>query len=154
MISLFKLTTLLAVAASEAHAQCYYSANKLAGSDYIPCGDTSNGQSQSCCHLGDNCLFDGVCFSLSTGMTYIAGCTDSSYEDATCGAQQCSKGIQNDCVICRPTNASYRFPSSRNSYAMFFRSVAMLWWHRSARHRAGENGFIELRMRYKCASSH
>ena len=154
MISLAKLTILLAVATSQAHAQCYYAANKLASSDYIPCGDTSNGQEQSCCHLGDNCLVDGVCFSLSTGMTYIAGCTDSSYEDERCGAQQCSKGKANDHATYRPTNVSHRFTSSRNSYAMFFRGVAMLWWHQSARHRTSENGSIELRMRYRCTSSH
>ena len=69
--------------------QCYYANGKPTTSDYVPCDDGDG--FFSCCHLGDQCLAGGACFSPSTGMAYIVGCTDPSYSDSSCGAQSCDK---------------------------------------------------------------
>jgi hypothetical protein len=41
---------------------CYYSANNLLESVFLPCGDPQNGF-KSCCEAGDNCLANNACYS-------------------------------------------------------------------------------------------
>lgn len=73
---------------------CYYAPDKLASSVYSPCGQWQSDSFVSCCKLGDNCLEHGICFSRDTGMTYVAGCTHSDFEDPSCNsAQSCGKGL-------------------------------------------------------------
>jgi hypothetical protein len=62
--------------------QCFYAANKRAGSIIVPC--SSAGRYASCCQLGDICLSDGACWNPKYNVTYLYGCTDSSYTDYTC----------------------------------------------------------------------
>lgn len=85
---------LVGLAGVQAQDQCYYAAGKAALDQYIPCGGGSG--VSACCLAGDFCLQDGACYSPSTQMTYIAGCTDSTYSDSTCkgGSDTCGKGKQ------------------------------------------------------------
>lgn len=71
------LPLLLAQWHSAANAQssaqpqlCYYSANNLLESVFLPCGDPQNGF-KTCCEAGDNCLANNACYS--------PGCKYSSY---------------------------------------------------------------------------
>jgi hypothetical protein len=93
-VTMWSLATLLLVglAAVEAQDQCYYAAGKAALDQYIPCGGGSG--VSACCLAGDFCLQDGACYSPSTQMTYIAGCTDPTYSDSSCkgGSDTCGKG--------------------------------------------------------------
>ena len=41
---------------------CYYSANNLLESVFLPCGDPKNGF-KTCCEAGDNCLANNACYS-------------------------------------------------------------------------------------------
>ncbi|KAI1105373.1 hypothetical protein F4804DRAFT_331447 [Jackrogersella minutella] len=63
---------------------CYYAANAQAKKDYIPCGNAGLGVDWSCCVAGDICLEDSACYHLKYDITYLAGCTDKSYEDFSC----------------------------------------------------------------------
>jgi hypothetical protein len=50
-------------AQSSAQSQlCYYSANNLLESVFLPCGDPQNGF-KTCCEAGDNCLANSACYS-------------------------------------------------------------------------------------------
>jgi hypothetical protein len=89
---------------------CYYSANNLLESVFLPCGDPQNGF-KTCCEAGDNCLANNACysprckyssyFSLSSfivekiivGTTYLAGCTDPDYKDGSCPEKPNLEGV-------------------------------------------------------------
>ena len=71
--------------------QCYYGFNRTMDVDYIPCGPHNSTGASTCCYLGDICLAQGACFSPSTGMTYVAGCTDPLFQDASCRGNVCDK---------------------------------------------------------------
>lgn len=79
---------------------CYYAAGKEADQVYIPCGNVAFG-TYSCCMQGDTCLSSNACFNAEctylqtsilsllirsiVGDTYLAGCTDPTFEDPACG---------------------------------------------------------------------
>ena len=60
---------------------CYWQAGKKSNSQFIPCGNVAFGNIP-CCESGHWCLSSRACFGL--GVTYLAGCTDSQYEDESC----------------------------------------------------------------------
>ncbi|KAI0016914.1 hypothetical protein F4780DRAFT_757666 [Xylariomycetidae sp. FL0641] len=67
---------------------CYSAAGEELDGSFIPCGNDAFGH-QTCCGAGDNCLADNACFGIhgegyGSFLTYLAGCTDSDYEAATC----------------------------------------------------------------------
>jgi len=62
--------------------QCFYAADKRAGSIIVPCN--SGPGYASCCQLGDICLSDSACWNAKYNVTYLYGCTDSTYTDYTC----------------------------------------------------------------------
>jgi hypothetical protein len=73
--------SLLPLFASLAFSQtCYISAGVAAASFVVPCGTGT----VACCQLGDICLGDSACYNAATGVTYLYGCSDSSYTNAVC----------------------------------------------------------------------
>lgn len=66
---------------------CYSSRNETAV-DMLPCGNDYFGH-VGCCQHDDDCLLDSTCFNNEYGVTYVAGCTDPTYNDTTCP----SKGV-------------------------------------------------------------
>ncbi|KAK3323882.1 hypothetical protein B0T19DRAFT_463754 [Cercophora scortea] len=61
---------------------CYSEANTELDQSFIPCGNVAFGHIH-CCSTGDKCLGDNACWN-GQGATYLAGCTDSDYLDASC----------------------------------------------------------------------
>ncbi|CAJ2506687.1 Uu.00g078730.m01.CDS01 [Anthostomella pinea] len=68
---------------------CYTAVGKkFEAGNFIPCGNDAFGH-HTCCGGGDNCLADNACFGYygsgyGSSLTYMAGCTDPDYKDATC----------------------------------------------------------------------
>ncbi len=68
---------------------CYWAADQQMNANFLPCGNDFYGH-RACCWVGDTCLADNACFgshgdgSDGTRVTYLAGCSDPSYADATC----------------------------------------------------------------------
>jgi len=68
---------------------CYSAKGQKMDSSFIPCGNDFFGH-KTCCGAGDNCLADNACFGThgnggeGTLLTYLAGCTDPDYQDASC----------------------------------------------------------------------
>ena len=62
---------------------CYFSSGNEAPSRFIPCGNSQGGH-VPCCESQDNCLSSNACYNPQYGVTYLAGCTDSSYDDPAC----------------------------------------------------------------------
>ncbi|KAF2092508.1 hypothetical protein NA57DRAFT_62378 [Rhizodiscina lignyota] len=67
---------------------CYTAPGKKLDGSFIPCGNDAFGH-QTCCGAGDNCIADKACFGFhgsgyGSYLTYFAGCTDPSYQDASC----------------------------------------------------------------------
>lgn len=62
---------------------CYTGPYLEADEDMIPCGNDANDHA-ACCQAGDNCLESNVCFNGEFGVTYIAGCSDVTYEHPSC----------------------------------------------------------------------
>ena len=62
--------------------QCFYAANKRAGSIIVPCSNV--GGYASCCQQGDICLSDCACWNPTYNVTYLYGCTYPSYTHYTC----------------------------------------------------------------------
>ena len=62
--------------------QCYYAANERAGSAIVPCGGTKG--YSACCQIGDLCLSQNSCWNPTHNVTYLYGCSDPSYSDASC----------------------------------------------------------------------
>ncbi|KXJ90787.1 hypothetical protein Micbo1qcDRAFT_225662 [Microdochium bolleyi] len=62
---------------------CYFGPGQQAASNFIPCGNYAY-DTYSCCQAGDNCLASNACFNYRGGVTYIAGCTDSTYNSTKC----------------------------------------------------------------------
>ena len=83
MIATGRILSILSVVAPAAYAQtCYVAPGVAADSSVVPCG-SGNGVLH-CCQLGDICLSDSACFNYATGVTYLYGCTDSSYASDVC----------------------------------------------------------------------
>ncbi|KAK3376807.1 hypothetical protein B0T24DRAFT_700719 [Lasiosphaeria ovina] len=67
---------------------CYSAAGQKLDKSFIPCGNDAFGH-QTCCGAGDNCLVDNACWGqhgtgYGSSLTYMAGCTDPEYKDASC----------------------------------------------------------------------
>ncbi|KAH8890576.1 hypothetical protein GQ53DRAFT_842026 [Thozetella sp. PMI_491] len=64
---------------------CYYTAGKQMDKAFIPCGNDAV-HHYTCCSLGDLCLGGNACWHWGDGedVTYLAGCSDSSYSDPSC----------------------------------------------------------------------
>jgi hypothetical protein len=62
---------------------CYYKDSGRLPSRYIPCGNGALGH-KTCCESLDMCLSSRACYNGQYGVTYLAGCTDPDYQDATC----------------------------------------------------------------------
>ncbi|KAK4174150.1 hypothetical protein QBC36DRAFT_193000, partial [Triangularia setosa] len=67
-----------------ANGTCYYAVGKKANGQFIPCGNADFGHTM-CCWAGSYCFSEGhTCFKFDVSTTYMAGCTDSTYEDSSC----------------------------------------------------------------------
>ncbi|KAH7025899.1 uncharacterized protein B0I36DRAFT_365546 [Microdochium trichocladiopsis] len=81
--------------------KCYFGPNQPAADNFIPCGNYAF-DTYSCCQAGDNCLASNACYNYRGDITYIAGCTDSTYNSSKCpnkgsfGSQQWSGLVQCD----------------------------------------------------------
>lgn len=62
---------------------CYYRFEKALDKKFIPCGNVAFGHVH-CCQTSDVCLEHGACYNNGAGTTYLAGCTDRIYLDASC----------------------------------------------------------------------
>ena len=62
---------------------CYMADGRESGGAMIPCGNDYFGH-VACCQAGDKCLESNACFNDAFDVTYIAGCTDASFEDLNC----------------------------------------------------------------------
>ncbi|KAF7198343.1 hypothetical protein HII31_00082 [Pseudocercospora fuligena] len=63
---------------------CYFGAGQQSDSHFIPCGNANLEGPQSCCYEGDFCLSSNTCWDNDTVVTYVAGCTDSTYRASSC----------------------------------------------------------------------
>jgi hypothetical protein len=64
--------------------KCFFdSSGSEAPSRYIPCCNSNYGNC-SCCESQDMCLSSNACYNGQYGVTYLAGCTDETYQDSTC----------------------------------------------------------------------
>ncbi|AEO67135.1 25532c19-ae96-483e-956b-f0ce22bfc609 [Thermothielavioides terrestris] len=68
---------------SISNGTCFSAVRQLAADNFIPCGNWVFGNYQ-CCQAGDYCLDDNACYNPEHGTTYLAGCTDLEYRDASC----------------------------------------------------------------------
>ncbi|OQV05401.1 hypothetical protein CLAIMM_10152 [Cladophialophora immunda] len=99
---------------------CYYDDGMQADSRYIPCGNAALGH-KSCCESLDMCLSSHACYNGQFGVTYLAGCTDSSYDDPVCprkgdfqeqpwaGLVYCN-GTSNEWVACEDEGSTVTTP--------------------------------------------
>lgn len=67
----------------------YSSPNVVVLPNYGPCNPRA-GSISLCCEFGDTCLANGLCVTPS-GVYYNGGCTDDTYQSATC-PQYCTTG--------------------------------------------------------------
>jgi hypothetical protein len=64
--------------------RCYFDDSGDEAPDrFIPCGNINFGN-VTCCQSQDMCLSSNACYNPQYGMTYVAGCTDESYQDDSC----------------------------------------------------------------------
>ncbi|OTB06565.1 hypothetical protein M426DRAFT_112619 [Hypoxylon sp. CI-4A] len=63
---------------------CFFGPGQVADENYIPCGNAELMGPQSCCYAGDYCLSSTACWDNITVVTYVAGCTDSTFSSAKC----------------------------------------------------------------------
>ncbi|KAL1837730.1 hypothetical protein VTJ49DRAFT_3446 [Mycothermus thermophilus] len=68
---------------SISNGTCYRASDDLSADIFIPCGNSAFGHI-SCCQAGDKCLEHGACYNNHYRTTYLAGCTDPLYKDASC----------------------------------------------------------------------
>lgn len=62
---------------------CYYGPNLEADPAMIPCGNDYFGH-VACCQANDTCLETSACWHAEYAVTYVAGCTDPSYDAIIC----------------------------------------------------------------------
>ncbi|RMZ87467.1 hypothetical protein DV736_g5304, partial [Chaetothyriales sp. CBS 134916] len=62
---------------------CYYAPGREAHPRYIPCGNSAFGH-VPCCESADVCLSSLACYNGEHGVTYLAGCTDLTYQNKNC----------------------------------------------------------------------
>ncbi|EXJ82156.1 hypothetical protein A1O1_08225 [Capronia coronata CBS 617.96] len=99
---------------------CYYANGEEAPSRFIPCGNEALGH-KACCESLDMCLSSNACYNGQYGVTYLAGCTDPSYEDSRCpdkgdfadqpwaGLVYCN-GTSNEWVACEDSGSTVSVP--------------------------------------------
>ncbi|EXJ77334.1 hypothetical protein A1O3_09560 [Capronia epimyces CBS 606.96] len=99
---------------------CYYADGEEAPSRFIPCGNEAIGH-KACCESLDMCLSSSACYNGQYGVTYLAGCTDSTYDDPRCpdkgdfsgqtwaGLVYCN-GTSNEWVACEDSGATVSSP--------------------------------------------
>ncbi|KAI0889446.1 uncharacterized protein GGS22DRAFT_153904 [Annulohypoxylon maeteangense] len=63
---------------------CFFGPGQVADSNYIPCGNAALMGPQSCCYAGDYCLSSTACWNKEYVVTYVAGCTDTTFSSAEC----------------------------------------------------------------------
>ncbi|KAI4870511.1 hypothetical protein F4820DRAFT_455309 [Hypoxylon rubiginosum] len=63
---------------------CFFGPGQVADSNFIPCGNAALMGPQACCYAGDYCLSSTACWDNITVVTYVAGCTDSTFSSAKC----------------------------------------------------------------------
>lgn len=63
---------------------CFFGPGQVADSNYIPCGNAALMGPQSCCYAGDYCLSSTACWNKQFVVTYVAGCTDTTFSSAKC----------------------------------------------------------------------
>ncbi|KAI3539741.1 hypothetical protein CSPX01_08697 [Colletotrichum filicis] len=61
---------------------CYHGPGDEVG-EWFPCGNADLGY-KTCCQGGDMCLSSHACYNGRFGITYLAGCSDPDYRDASC----------------------------------------------------------------------
>ncbi|EEY20115.1 conserved hypothetical protein [Verticillium alfalfae VaMs.102] len=62
---------------------CYLAPGQEAIDSMIPCGNDAFGR-VSCCQQGDMCLTSNACYNQQFGVTYLAGCSDPTYDHRSC----------------------------------------------------------------------
>ncbi|KAK4041407.1 hypothetical protein C8A01DRAFT_45466 [Parachaetomium inaequale] len=72
---------------SISNGTCFWAPGIESDPRFIPCGNAAFGNIH-CCQAGDYCLADGACYNDRWGTTYLAGCTDLFYQDASCPDKQ------------------------------------------------------------------
>ncbi|KAK2604226.1 hypothetical protein N8I77_007173 [Diaporthe amygdali] len=73
---------------------CYYGGGQVSDPRYIPCGNAQLSGIQHCCFEGSYCLDSYACYDTSSGVTYLAGCTDPTFLDEQCAQKPGYKGQQ------------------------------------------------------------
>ncbi|KAI0841059.1 hypothetical protein F5Y06DRAFT_293545 [Hypoxylon sp. FL0890] len=63
---------------------CFFGPGQVADPNYIPCGNAALMGPQSCCYAGDYCLSATACWNKQYVVTYVAGCTDTTFSSAKC----------------------------------------------------------------------
>ncbi|KAI2472137.1 hypothetical protein F4781DRAFT_428669 [Annulohypoxylon bovei var. microspora] len=63
---------------------CFFGPGQVADSNYIPCGNAALMGPQSCCYAGDHCLSSTACWNKQFVVTYVAGCTDTTFSSSKC----------------------------------------------------------------------
>ncbi|KAI1209505.1 uncharacterized protein F4807DRAFT_95692 [Annulohypoxylon truncatum] len=63
---------------------CFFGPGQVADPNYIPCGNAALAGPQSCCYAGDYCLSSTACWNKQFVVTYVAGCTDTTFSAAEC----------------------------------------------------------------------
>ncbi|KAI5861218.1 hypothetical protein GGS23DRAFT_577602 [Durotheca rogersii] len=63
---------------------CYFNINNKANGLYIPCGNVAVGVDWACCLIGDLCMSSNACYHQNFEITYVAGCTDSTFRSPQC----------------------------------------------------------------------
>ncbi|KAL2129179.1 hypothetical protein VTI74DRAFT_8107 [Chaetomium olivicolor] len=90
---------------SISNGTCFSAPGEGAGRNFIPCGNWEYGN-YPCCQAGDFCLDDNACYNGKHGTTYLAGCSDSDYEDPSCPDKKSYKGMYDypwaGLIYCKP----------------------------------------------------
>ncbi|KAI2616526.1 hypothetical protein GGR54DRAFT_641547 [Hypoxylon sp. NC1633] len=63
---------------------CFFGPGQVADPNFIPCGNAELSGPQACCYVGDHCLSSTACWDNETVVTYVAGCTDSTFSSSQC----------------------------------------------------------------------
>ncbi|KAK1774176.1 hypothetical protein QBC45DRAFT_51704 [Copromyces sp. CBS 386.78] len=66
---------------------------------YIPCGNAAIGH-VGCCQAGDKCIELGACYNHTFGTTYISGCSDKDYLDASCPQKSYDAAVWLGLIYC------------------------------------------------------
>ncbi|KAM0330132.1 hypothetical protein ACHAQA_004305 [Verticillium albo-atrum] len=62
---------------------CFFAPGQESIDSMLPCGNDAFGR-VSCCQQGDMCLTSNACYNQQFGVTYLAGCSDPTYDHRSC----------------------------------------------------------------------